>query len=1087
MNKKFLSAILFGALVATSTGTFVSCKDYDDDIDDLWGAIDDGKASVEDMKSQVKEMETALNEAKQASEDALKKAQEANDAVKVAAEEAKQAAIEAAQKEVSDLKSELESTINASQEELKVLQTKVENTLKTVAKVVGSRVTSVNFIPKTHINGIPAMEFLSLSYVPQVYQANSEHKFGEHQNQPVLDHVNAGNATALTISSDETVAYYHLSPSMGITKEDIDGKKIAFDCITSSNTSRAVSDENAFRNSPIKPVEGQELDLENGILKLKVTKTATDNIDSEGSVHTDANAVGSTEKFYMASLKVAVAEKNWTEEEKEAVANGKIEGVYVNSEYVRLAETVVKPYILNKDVNLSKPFTGNFADETQTNAEGKVLNVHYQDSVCVYESANAQRVDVEQAYNEPLDLKDLVTVCGISGDATDHSAHKLIGNYKSYGLEFRFALASAPYLQGSNQTNEQEFANIDNSVNGIMTSRVYSVGGDGNSRAAIGREPIVRVCLIDTKNNNNLVAQRYIKVRWTEQKKDQQLTYAFPNDTISCDDMFQILGTKDMNEQIYHQVAGPDGKGSISKTDFHNQYKTIKVISLKKDGAEIDLSKIDVFSTGVSFDADDKDAWKQYWTANASDNNHMAINDGKIDNAKHEALLFAFKPDELDNTSYNIIWAMTPQLVGTIKDGKTSKFEITVQYVSELLGTVTQTLTQNIDIPAQKFSYQGTYWQAGQIGKVFNVNPIVYNTTVNGTLANVTDNDHSKHTLTEYSHIDADLVNGFVYEPTKLKPANLAQFISYIRHCAEVRVEFDDAKFANYEHLNGYVTNAAKTELWKTAVGTSNEDYGKYLQPEGCAATIENSFGATAAENKENLLWNFDETLGIGADEATSRIRLAELTEKDATEAAKELVGKKVPVKLVVEYNSFNKIAVQEFEVFFIDPLAIDGELKGDFQDAVINGSFVNAEEGLTFTDWNKYTVAKADITDPAGEKDRYAHTLWHYYWVKDVVFDVKNVKTNLTWNTDHTALVPGDVKDGPLPGDGAYLIQADADKKEVEENPVYLGYFNDKGTPVNLDYKLYVDVKVTYKWGTLSKNGIELNVKRAEGTPDEE
>ena len=29
MNKKFLSAVLFGVLMASSTGTFVSCKDYD--------------------------------------------------------------------------------------------------------------------------------------------------------------------------------------------------------------------------------------------------------------------------------------------------------------------------------------------------------------------------------------------------------------------------------------------------------------------------------------------------------------------------------------------------------------------------------------------------------------------------------------------------------------------------------------------------------------------------------------------------------------------------------------------------------------------------------------------------------------------------------------------------------------------------------------------------------------------------------------------------------------------------------------------------------------------------------------------------
>ena len=1083
MNKKFLSAVLFGALMASSMGTFTSCKDYDDDINDLWDAVD-GKASIEDLKSKVSEMETALNEAKSASQEALEKAKEANDAVKIAAAEAKQAAIEAAQKEVSNLKSELESTINASQSQLEALQTKVENTLKTVAKLVGSRVTSVNFVPKTNINGIPAMEFLSLSYTPQVYHANGKHDSGKHDTQPVLDHQSADKAVALTISSDETIAYYHLNPSMGVTKEDIDGKKIAFDCITATNTSRAVTDKNASKNSPIKPVENQEINLENGILKLRVTKSVTDNIDAEGSVHGTDNSVGGKEKFYMASLKVAVSEKNWTEEEKDAVASGKMDGVYVNSEYVRLAETVVQPYILNSKVDVTKATTGNFADETQVDTEGNSHFVHYQDSVCVYESPNNARVDVEYAYNQPLDLKTLVAVCGIHENDTEHNAHELIDNYKAYGLEFRFDLAKAPYLQGSNKTDEQEFAKIDNSVNGIMTSKVYSEGGDGNSRAAIGREPIVRVSLIDTKHNNNLVAQRYIKVRWSEQKKDQQLSYTFLNDTISCDDMFRRLGTQEMNEQIYHKVEGPDGKGSISKTDFHNQYKQIKVISLKKDGVAIDLSKIDVFST-------ENDAWdiNSYWIKNTADNNHMSINNAKITNAGHQALLFAFIPDEKDNTSYNIVWAMTPELVGKIKDAKTSKFEIEVQYVSELLGTVTHTLTQNIDIPAQKFTYQGTYWQAGQIGKVFNVNPIVYNTKDDGALENVTDADHSKHTLGDYSHIDADLVNGFVYEPTKTKPANLAQFISYIRHCAEVRVEFDDAKFANYDYLKGYVTNDNKNELWNAAVGKTQE-YGKYIQPEGCAATIENIFNATAKENQENLPWNLDETLGkIGSDtkgNASSYIRLAELDEQNATEAAKVLVGKSVPVKLVVEYNKANAVTVKEFEVFFINPLTINGELKGDFQDAVINGSFVNAEEGLTFTDWNKYTVAKADIAKPETEKDKYAHTLWHYYWVKDVVFDVKNVKTNLGWNADKTALIPSDVKDGPLPGTGAYLIQADADKKEVENNPVYLGYFNDKGTPVNLDYKLYVDVKVTYKWGTLSKEAIELNVKPADGTPDE-
>jgi len=40
MNKKFLNAVLFGALLASSTGTFTSCKDYDDDINGLSERVD---------------------------------------------------------------------------------------------------------------------------------------------------------------------------------------------------------------------------------------------------------------------------------------------------------------------------------------------------------------------------------------------------------------------------------------------------------------------------------------------------------------------------------------------------------------------------------------------------------------------------------------------------------------------------------------------------------------------------------------------------------------------------------------------------------------------------------------------------------------------------------------------------------------------------------------------------------------------------------------------------------------------------------------------------------------------------------------
>ena len=61
MNKKFLSAILFGALMVTSTGTFVSCKDYDDDIDNLQGQIDANKAGIEELKKLIGEGDYVTN------------------------------------------------------------------------------------------------------------------------------------------------------------------------------------------------------------------------------------------------------------------------------------------------------------------------------------------------------------------------------------------------------------------------------------------------------------------------------------------------------------------------------------------------------------------------------------------------------------------------------------------------------------------------------------------------------------------------------------------------------------------------------------------------------------------------------------------------------------------------------------------------------------------------------------------------------------------------------------------------------------------------------------------------------------------
>ena len=53
MRKKYLSALLFGALLVASAGTFTSCKDYDDDISNLQSQIDTNTADIKALQEKI--------------------------------------------------------------------------------------------------------------------------------------------------------------------------------------------------------------------------------------------------------------------------------------------------------------------------------------------------------------------------------------------------------------------------------------------------------------------------------------------------------------------------------------------------------------------------------------------------------------------------------------------------------------------------------------------------------------------------------------------------------------------------------------------------------------------------------------------------------------------------------------------------------------------------------------------------------------------------------------------------------------------------------------------------------------------------
>ena len=140
MKRKLFSAILFGALLVTSTSGLTSCKDYDDDIQNLQGQIDK-LATKDELSAKANELASSISAAQQAANAAADVAKAAQTAANAASSDAKAAndaakaaqtaadnAQKAADKVAGDLKTAVENAAKQIQEAVKDLATKQEVT-----------------------------------------------------------------------------------------------------------------------------------------------------------------------------------------------------------------------------------------------------------------------------------------------------------------------------------------------------------------------------------------------------------------------------------------------------------------------------------------------------------------------------------------------------------------------------------------------------------------------------------------------------------------------------------------------------------------------------------------------------------------------------------------------------------------------------------------------------------------------------------------------------------------------------------------------------------------------------------------------
>ena len=513
MNKKFLSAILFGALMVTSTGTFVSCKDYDDDIENLQSQIDK-KASLEELTNKVSAMETSLAacksecasnlaSAKASLEAAIDAAEKEAAQAKIDAANAKKDAIADAETKIATLKNELNKAMtdlsDKTSADINDLKNKFEELEKSVAGLINGRLSGLVLNPELYWGGIEAIGVKSITY-NELTLAKVSADADNSKDAPTV-------ATALTEVTPLLTATYHMNPSTADLSE-----------LTVENFKFLVDDKKVVSRASELVPEITNFTTADGDLTVAAKFT-------EGAI------ADGTEAVTVLALEVTLDEE-----------------VAVTSDYAAV---------------YSEKITGFKLDNAKT--------VDVDDHL--YETA-AEAIEAEPiakvAWNEEINLAEYVETHYLVKQECVTWADK---DLKAANFSYNYELVG--YIEGENETSQSAHAALaDSKLRPQMpeNGKAQAWGDTKQSQATIGRMPLVRVSLIDN-NSNKVVAVGYIKVEITatpgKNTVGAKATYTFDKAyTLSCskETIKNMVAWYQIEEEILAQLG-------ISKAEFHNNYE----------------------------------------------------------------------------------------------------------------------------------------------------------------------------------------------------------------------------------------------------------------------------------------------------------------------------------------------------------------------------------------------------------------------------------------------------------------------------------------------------------------------------------
>ena len=885
-----------------------------------------------------------------------------------------------------------------------------------IAKATGATtsettLSSITLIPDLYINGIEALQFKALKYQPYAFDKAVENQTDSYKRSLVVAVDGKKNPLPeKNVDNGLTTAYYRLSP-MTVKENDIKKDEIKFYGKTAKTETRGLAEDAGLKvNYPIKPAG---VEIENGIMAVKMQKTVTDNLEFKG----EGNPAT------LVSLMVPRADGT----------------ADIYSEFSLIDETNFKVHIAAENIDDKMDGSSKTIRDWATYHED-AANIfgHYAGYKAVYGSnvneADRLKAHIKKhiAYNETYDLTKLVAGC----DDKDHAKYT-VDQLKSFGLTFEFSIPSDAYVADDNKTDQQQFAKIEGS---IISSKLPN--GATNNRAAIDKTPIVRVVL---KHGSDIVDEAYFKIKWVAEPipetPDLDAAYLTVNDpksgNLSCDNVKVDLTWKDFINDVYGATEAKDKDGNvIEKPDL--SYEEFKAIyPAAKITAEVVTKGVDPSGLVVNTAAPEEDAQIATWTLTPNDFGTILP-----DRSKTVVAQIKFKSDK-------------PK-----------------QYRDLYL---TWTYTVNLPAAPAVNGYNTNYWFAK--GEKLYVMPVQYNTidpSGNGTDLWTTEVKYDYNVMQAFITSTATAAGTYKDWIVKNIPSDCGTWDLQFKWAQSAGAAYhagygtwDAGKKAwgnNSEPLTTEGTAFADFGAYQyqkdlaVGVGTTgirfnwkNAAHNSWQNREATPFALMNATKADKDVVKDLLVDLLDENESDGWT-----------PKKDPAPAE----NKAIDLTIWAKYNAFNVEKVTDFKAYLVTPIRINHSLNGAFENGHISGTIVDAMGSLNMTDFRGYLVRKtAPNADEAKvERTKWCDKLYAYYGLTDPTFDVPNAKFGLEIDgegnmvrVDKANLSAAEVKARTADGMAPSLSVTPEGK---------LLYKNLGGHEPNFVYNVYVPVTITHHFG---------------------